>query len=83
MGETAVGLVDEMVARGRKLEDKGRKGLKKTRSEMESATEELGDRMERGVEEALERLGVPTRKQVDDLGVRIDRLSAKLSKLAR
>ena len=81
VGEAAGGVVDELIVRGRKLEDTGREGLERTRSEMESAKEEIGDRVESGVEEALERLGVPTRKQVDDLTVRIDRLSAKLTKM--
>lgn len=80
--ETAGEVYDGLIERGRKLETSGRRQLKRTRSELESATGELGDRIDHGITETLQRLGVPSRRQVQDLITRVERLSARLDEIS-
>ena len=73
---------DELVKKGRKIEEKGRKRLGQTRAELESGTDELADKLDRQVSGVLHKMGVPSRAQVQDLTVRVDQLTEQVEQLA-
>ena len=66
--------VAEIVRRGEISEKQGRELIQELKDRSGKARKDLGDRVEKMIEEALQRLKIPTRKEVDELKARIDRL---------
>ena len=66
--------VAEIVQRGEISEKQGRELIQELKDRSGKARKDLGDRVEKMIEEALQKLKIPTRKEVDELKARIDRL---------
>jgi polyhydroxyalkanoate synthesis regulator phasin len=75
-------IFDQLIKKGRQVEEKGRKRLSKTKADFESGTEELTDRLDRRVEGVLKKMGVPSRTQVQDLTLRVEQLMEQVDRLA-
>lgn len=89
VGDESGELFDRLVERGKDLEAQGKKGLRTWRKELEKTTskvegrvDRLGDRIDDQVTNALHRLGVPTRTEIQTLTRRVEELSRKVDKLA-
>ena len=84
--EESTGIFDQLIEKGRLVEEKSRKQVKKTKSEIESSTEdlaeELSDRLDRQVSVVLQKMGIPSRAQVQDLTLRVEQLSEQVDRLA-
>ena len=76
-------LFTELVERGKKVESRGKKSWTKTRKEIESTTDELGDKIDHSVSEVLQRLGVPSRSQVEELTDRVEKLTGQVERLSK
>ena len=66
--------VDEVV-------DKVKDGVEEVKDEVESRWQQLGDSFDRKVGRAVERLGVPSREEIDNLTQRVEELTAKIDGL--
>ena len=75
-------LFDELVKKGRKMEEKSRERLSKTKADFESGTDELAEKLDRQVSGVLQKMGVPSRAQVQDLTVRVEQLMEQVDRLA-
>jgi poly(hydroxyalkanoate) granule-associated protein len=78
---------DELVERGKKMETKSKKSLTKTRKdiekEIESTTDELTEKLDKSVSDVLQRMGVPSRSQVEDLTDRVEKLTGQVERLVK
>ena len=88
--EEGQSLFDELVKRGKKAEELGRKSWNRTRKQVASTTDEMGDRFEKlgsrldeGVSDILQKMGVPSRNQVEELTERVERLTNQVERLTR
>jgi poly(hydroxyalkanoate) granule-associated protein len=75
-------LFTELVERGKKVETRGKKSWNKTRKEIESTTDEIGEKLDNSVSEVLQRMGVPSRSQVEELTNRVEKLTGQVERLA-
>ncbi len=75
-------LFTELVERGKKVETRGKKSWNKTRKEIESTTDEIGEKLDSSVSEVLQRMGVPSRSQVEELTNRVEKLTGQVERLA-
>jgi polyhydroxyalkanoate synthesis regulator phasin len=66
--------VAEIVRKGEISEKQGRDLAQDLKERSGKARKDLGDRVEKMIEEALQKLKIPSRKEVDELKARIDRL---------
>ncbi len=66
--------VAEIVRRGEISEKQGRELIQDLKERSGKARKELGDRVEKMIEEALQKLKIPTRKEVEDLKARVEQL---------
>ena len=97
VGEEGAKVFDELVAKGKKWEEKGRKQLGKTIETLSAKQDEvsekvgaattqldarLSDTLEESLEAVVKRLGVPTRAEVKSLTDQVQALSAKVETLA-
>ncbi len=91
--EEGTKLFNRLVDRGQKFEEerrhdieeateKVRKQSDETLAQLEEAGEETQSMLAESVNSALERFGVPTRKEVDDLKDKVDHLSQQVEELA-
>ena len=72
--------VAEIVRKGEISEKQGRELIQDLKDRSGKARKDLGDRVEKMIEEALQKLKIPTRKEVDDLKARVEALEKNLSK---
>jgi poly(hydroxyalkanoate) granule-associated protein len=83
--EESTGVFDQLIEKGRLVEQKSRKQVTKTKAEIESGTEELAeelsDRLDRRVASVLQKLGIPSRAQVQDLTLRVEQLSEQVDRM--
>lgn len=79
--EEGTEIFDQLVKKGRVLEEKSRKRLSKTKAELESGTDELTEKLDRQVSGVLQKMGVPSRAQVQDLTVRVEQLMEQVDRL--
>ena len=81
-----------LVERGEDLESKGRKGFEKARDEVESSAkkarkqvetsvDDLWEKVDERMTEAMHRFGVPTREEIHSLTRRVEELNAKIDAL--
>ena len=91
--EEGTRLFNRLVDRGQKFEEERRHELEEATekvreqsdeaiSQIEEAGEETQSMLTETVNSALERFGVPTRTEVDDLADKVDRLSRQVEELA-
>jgi len=84
--EESTEIFDQLIKKGRLVEEKGRQRMSKTKAEIESGTEELSEelaeKLDRQVSGVLQKLGVPSRAQVQDLTQRVEQLSEQVDRLA-
>jgi polyhydroxyalkanoate synthesis regulator phasin len=66
--------VAEIVKRGEITEKQGRELVQELKERSHNARHELRERVEKIMEEALQKLRIPTRKEIDELKARIERL---------
>lgn len=74
-------IFDQLIKKGRGVEEKGRKRLTKTKAELESGTDELADKLDRQVSSVLQKMGVPSSAQVQDLTLRVEQLTEQVDRL--
>ena len=79
--EESVEIFDQLIKKGRGVEEKGRKRLSKTKAELESGTDELTDKLDRQVSGVLQKMGVPSSAQVQDLTLRVEQLTEQVDRL--
>ena len=79
--EESQNLFGELVERGKKVESRGKENWDKTRKEIESTTDEIGDKLDHSVSEVLQRMGVPSRSQVEELTDRVEQLTTQVERL--
>jgi len=84
--QESTGIFDQLIEKGRLIEEKSRKQMKKTKAEIESSSEglaeELSDKLDRQVSGVLQKMGIPSRAQVQDLTLRVEQLSEQVDRLA-
>lgn len=84
--EESTEIFDQLIKKGRLVEEKGRQRMSNTKAEIESGTEELSEelaeKLDRQVSGVLQKLGVPSRAQVQDLTQRVEQLSEQVDRLA-
>ncbi len=66
--------VAEIVRKGEISEKQGRELIQELKDRSGKARKDLGDRVEKMIEEALQKMKIPTRKEVDELKARIEKL---------
>lgn len=87
-GDEGSKIFSSLVEKGESLESRGKKQVDKTREVLEGAAgkagsswEKLGDAFDEKVEAAIERLGVPTRDEINVLTKRVEELTHKIDSL--
>jgi len=66
--------VAEIVRKGEISEKQGRELVQDLKERSGKARKELGEKVEKMIEEALKRLNLPTRREIEELKTRIERL---------
>jgi polyhydroxyalkanoate synthesis regulator phasin len=66
--------VAEIVRKGEISEKQGRDLVQDLKERSGKARKDLGDRVEKMIEDSLQKLKIPSRKEIDELKARIDRL---------
>jgi poly(hydroxyalkanoate) granule-associated protein len=89
VGDESGDLFNRLVERGREVETRGKKEIKarskdlqKLTSKVEGRVDDLGDMIDKQVTNALHRLGVPSRNEIQTLTRRVEELSRKVDKVA-
>lgn len=91
-GEEGSRFFQSLVDKGEGIESKGREGFEKARDEVEAsakkarqrvenAVDELWEKMDDRLTEAMHRFGVPTRDEIHSLTRRVEELNAKIDGL--
>ena len=75
-------IFDQLIKKGRLVEEKGRERLSKTKAELKSDTNQVADKLDQQVSVVLQKLGVPSRAQVQDLTLRVEDLTEQVERLA-
>ena len=78
--------VNKLVERGELAQKDGEKLLKELRervSESRPRVQKVGERVEQGVEEFLNRLNIPSKHDIDELSAKIAQLSARVDELRK
>ena len=87
-------LYKRLIERGKAYENTSTKQIKQLSDRMNEEKEKAVDRAEKTassaqsavsetIDKALERFGVPTQKEVNDLSKKVDKLSAQIEKLSK
>jgi polyhydroxyalkanoate synthesis regulator phasin len=74
-------LVDELVKRGEMNQGDGAKLVKEVLDRAEKRGEELDQKISGAVQKTVEKLGLPTRKDLESLEKRVEDLSARIQRL--
>jgi poly(hydroxyalkanoate) granule-associated protein len=78
--------VHKLVERGELAQKDGEKLLSEVRHRFQAPrpqVEKMGERVEQGVEEFLNRLNIPSKRDIDDLSAKIAQLSARVEELRK
>jgi poly(hydroxyalkanoate) granule-associated protein len=81
--------VGRLVERGQLAQKDGEKLLSEVRTRFQARmpelpqAEKMGDRVEHGVEEFLNRLNIPSKRDIDELSAKIAQLSARVEELRK
>lgn len=71
-------VVTELRRKGEMTEEEGKKVLTEWRERVAVNRREVQELVDNTVQEALKKLGVPTRAEFDELAARVDKLESKL-----
>jgi poly(hydroxyalkanoate) granule-associated protein len=93
VGDESTDLFNRLVERGKDVETRGKKELASMRKELKKAADkasskvetrvdDLGDRVDRQVTNALHRIGVPSRDEIKTLTHRVEELSHKVDRIS-
>jgi len=74
--------VEEIVKKGELSEKQGKEFLQDLKEKSAKAKKDLGERIEHLVSDALRKLSIPTRKEVEELKARIEQLEKAAEKKA-
>jgi poly(hydroxyalkanoate) granule-associated protein len=78
--------VNKLVERGELAQKDGEKLVKELRSRVRESrpqVQKVGERVEQGVEEFLNRLNIPSKHDIDELSAKIAQLSARVDELRK
>jgi poly(hydroxyalkanoate) granule-associated protein len=78
--------LNKLVERGELAQKDGEKLVKELRSRVRDSrpqVQKVGERVEQGVEEFLNRLNIPSKRDIDDLSAKIAQLSARVDELRK
>ena len=78
--------LNKLVERGELAQKDGEKLVKELRSRVRESrpqVQKVGERVEQGVEEFLNRLNIPSKRDIDDLSAKIAQLSARVDELRK
>ena len=81
--EKVEGLVDELVKRGEVTSDQRPKIVQDLLTRVEENERMLEEKVQKSVEKAIGRLGIPTKAGLDALNEKIDRLTKKVDKMGK
>ena len=81
--EKAEGFVDELVQRGEVTAEERPKFVKELLARAEESEKELEGKVNKAVESAIERLGIPTKADLDALSGKIDQLTKKVDSMEK
>ena len=81
--EEAGDLVDKLVERGEIAEQEGKKLINEIKEKRKSKTDEAEEVASTRVREALDRMDIPTKADIDDLSKKINALSKKVDDLKK
>ncbi|MEW5987389.1 MAG: phasin family protein [Chloroflexota bacterium] len=73
--------VDKLVERGEVAEKDGRKLIKDTIEKRKKSAEKAEDKLDKRIEELLDRMNVPTKADIEALSAKITTLSKKVDEL--
>ena len=80
------GFVNKLVERGELAQKDGEKLVKELRSRVRESrpqVQKVGERVEQGVEEFLNRLNIPSKRDIEELSAKIAQLSARVDELRK
>jgi len=80
--EESTEVFDQLIKKGRLVEEKSRQRMSKTKAQLESDSEDLAEKLDRQISSVLQKMGVPSRAQVQDLTLRVEQLSEQVDRLA-
>jgi poly(hydroxyalkanoate) granule-associated protein len=84
--DEAESFVNKLVERGELAQKDAEKLLREMRSKLRQGrpqVREVGERVEQGVEEFLNRLNIPSKRDIEDLSAKIAQLSARVEELRK
>jgi poly(hydroxyalkanoate) granule-associated protein len=84
--DEAEAFVNKLVERGELAQKDAEKILREMRSKVRQGrpqVREVGERFEQGVEEFLNRLNIPSKRDIDELSAKIAQLSARVEELRK
>ena len=76
-------LVNRLVERGEIAEKDGKKLINEMMAKRKSQTTDVGDEISKNVESVLSRMNIPSKTDVDALGLKINALSKKVDELKK
>src|SRR5262245_4483247 len=81
-------LIDKLVERGELAQKDGQKLLNSLQSKVQSnraqvSSEQVGARLEQGLEEVLSRLNIPSKRDIEELTAKIAQLTARVEELKK
>ena len=74
--------VEEIVKKGELSETQGKEFIRELKEKSAKAKKEMGERIEKMVNDTLRKLSIPTRKEVEELKARIEELEKAAEKKA-
>ncbi|OQY45494.1 MAG: hypothetical protein B6242_10170 [Anaerolineaceae bacterium 4572_78] len=75
--------INKLIERGEVAEKEGRKLMEDIMAHRKKQTEEVGDELSQRIESVLNRMTVPTKKDIDSLSTKITKLGEKIDELVR
>ena len=76
-------LVNKMIERGEIAEKDGKKLVREVMDKRKGSAQKLDEQIKKDVEAVLERISIPTKADVEDLGEKINVLSTKIDELKK
>jgi len=74
--------VEEIVKKGELSETQGKEFIRDLKEKSAKAKKEMGERIDKMVDDTLRKLSIPTRKEVEELKARIEELEKAMEKKA-
>jgi polyhydroxyalkanoate synthesis regulator phasin len=74
--------VEEIVKKGELSETQGKEFMRDLKEKSAKAKKEMGERIDKMVDDTLRKLSLPTRKEVEELKARIEELEKAVEKKA-